>query len=76
MIRTAPIITGLPSGGDQANLLSHVQQLFEELKNLLQDETKATELSVLTDVEKIVKRAEDHLKLVEELALMSKNITI
>lgn len=73
VVCSAPI-TGIPTREEQGNLLLNVQEIFDELKMLLQDETNGTETSILSDVEKVVKRAKYHLSLVEELAFMSKII--
>lgn len=68
--------SGIPTRQEQADLLSGVEELFKQVKLLVEDEGKQTDKSVISDLGKTVVREKDKLALVEELALLSKQLFI
>lgn len=63
---------GLPTRQEQADVLLNVEEVFREVRLMVDDEGKMTDRSSIADLEKLVKREQDKLCLVEELALLSK----
>jgi hypothetical protein len=62
----------LPTKEEQANLLTNVQEVFEQLQLMVNIEANSTDESVVSDINRTVERAKDKLELVEELSLTSK----
>ncbi|KAF2887487.1 hypothetical protein ILUMI_18686, partial [Ignelater luminosus] len=58
----------IPSKEEQSNLLKNVEQIFNEIRVMVTDESGATDGAVIYDVQKLVDRALDQLSLYEELA--------
>lgn len=63
--------SGIPTREEQSNLLVNVQEIFEELKTLVKEESNSTVSTMVDDVEKMVKRAQNHLVLIEEFTKLS-----
>lgn len=63
---------GIPSRQEQADLLKNVEEVFKQVRLMVNDEGKLTDKSAVADLENIVKREQDKLCLVEELALLSR----
>lgn len=63
---------GLPTRQEQADVLKCAEEVFREVRLLVDDEGRMTDQSSVDDLEKLVKREKDKLCLVEELALLSK----
>lgn len=60
----------IPTKQEQANLLLNVQEVFEEVKLMIKEETGNTEKSFLQEIGITVKRAEYILGLLEEMTLL------
>ncbi|XP_015839159.1 uncharacterized protein LOC107398675 [Tribolium castaneum] len=65
----------IPTKEEQANLLTNVQEVFEQVKILVNVEANSTDKSVVCDINKMVERAKDKLELVEELSLTKMSCT-
>ncbi|KRT86563.1 hypothetical protein AMK59_267 [Oryctes borbonicus] len=61
---------GIPTQQEQINLLTNVQEVFDNIKMLVNDEGISTVSFVSEDAEKIIRRNQDHLKLAEEIAII------
>ncbi|RZB40266.1 hypothetical protein BDFB_009806 [Asbolus verrucosus] len=59
----------IPTKEEQANLLTNVQEVFEQVKVLVNVEANSTDESVVDDINRMVQRAKDKLSLLEELNL-------
>ncbi|KAH0808526.1 hypothetical protein GEV33_014266 [Tenebrio molitor] len=59
----------LPTKEEQANLLTNVQEVFEQLQLMVNIEANSTDESVVSDINRTVERAKDKLELIEELSL-------
>lgn len=53
-------------------MLKCVEEVFSEVRVMVDDEGRMTDQSSIDDLGKLVKREQDKLCLVEELALLSK----
>lgn len=60
----------IPTKQEQANLLLNVQEVFEEVKLMIKEETENTEKSFLQEIGLTIKRAEYILELLEEMTLL------
>ncbi|KAJ8947973.1 hypothetical protein NQ318_021072 [Aromia moschata] len=60
--------TVIPTREEQANLLTNVEEVFEQIKLLTKDEARSTDISVIRDVGLLSERAGYTLKLLEEVA--------
>ncbi|CAH0555550.1 unnamed protein product [Brassicogethes aeneus] len=56
-----------PTRQEQVNLLTNVQEVFEEIKFLVSEESKMTVDSVKDDVEKVIRRGSEFLDIYVEL---------
>ncbi|XP_049823152.1 uncharacterized protein LOC126265495 [Aethina tumida] len=61
--------SGFPTTQEQVSLLSNVQEVFEQVRTVVADETQATDESVATDVEGLVNRGREILMLYQELVI-------
>lgn len=64
--------SGIPSRQEQADLLKNVEEVFNQVRVMVDDEGRLTDKAAIADLEKLIKREQDKLCLVEELALLSK----
>ncbi|XP_063921548.1 uncharacterized protein LOC135136270 [Zophobas morio] len=65
----------IPTKEEQANLLTDVQEVFEHAKLLVDVEANSTDSSVVSDVTKMVERAKDKLRLIEQLSISRMTFT-
>lgn len=62
----------IPTKEEQANLLLNVQEVFEQVKLMVDVEANATDESVVSDINTAVQRAHGRLELLQDLMLTSK----
>ncbi|KAK5639731.1 hypothetical protein RI129_010542 [Pyrocoelia pectoralis] len=63
-------ISSMPSKEEQANLLKSVEEIFQIIRALVNDEVSATDTSAVIDIQHMVVQAMNYLLLVEELTLL------